>query len=131
MELPQRLYIHLPEKYEGFQKLGEWDHGIVITDLNPLVTHGELHNYFEKFGTITEFVFRIDDSSGWPKGVGFVRYSSSEEAKAAEEAGPHCLGGFPLWINKVVTPKMSVQNRSDSQLNTPPCQSLRKDLCVN
>lgn len=51
--------------------------------------------------------FTIDKSSGWPKGVGFVRYSSSEEAKVAEGAGPHCLGGFHLQINKVVTPKVS------------------------
>ncbi|XP_059413168.1 heterogeneous nuclear ribonucleoprotein A0 [Carassius carassius] len=119
MQPSQRLYIHLPEKYEDFKKSGEWDHGIVITDLNPLVTQGELHDYFEKFGTITECVFTIDKSSGWPKGVGFVRYSSSAEAKAAEKAGPHCLGGFPLRINRVITEK----------LNTPPCQAFQTD-CV-
>lgn len=50
---------------------------------------------------------QADKSSEWPKGVGFVRYSSLEEAKAAEEAGPHCFGGFHLGINQVVTPKVS------------------------
>lgn len=50
---------------------------------------------------------KIDKSSGWPKGVGFVRYSSSKEAEAAQADGPHNLGGFPIWINKVVTPKVS------------------------
>ncbi|XP_016398908.1 heterogeneous nuclear ribonucleoprotein A1 [Sinocyclocheilus rhinocerous] len=131
MESSRRLYIHIPDEYEEFQISGEWDHGIVVRDLNPYLTDRELHNYFEKFGTITECVFTIDKSSGWPKGVGFVRYSSAEEAKAAEEAGPHCLGGFHLWINKVVTPKMAAQNRFDNQLNSLPCQSFQTDLCVN
>lgn len=50
--------------------------------------------------------FKIDKSSQWPKGVGFVKYSSAEEAKAAE-AGPHCLGGFQIKIKNFVTPKVS------------------------
>ncbi|KAL1277520.1 hypothetical protein QQF64_024193 [Cirrhinus molitorella] len=129
----KRVYIHIPEEYEtssAFQTFGEWDHGIVVKDMNPYLTQSDVHNYFEKFGTITECVVIFDKSSEWPKGVGFVRYSSSEEAKAAEEAGPHCLEGFHLRISKVLTPKLSALNRCDSQLNTPPCQSFQTDLCV-
>uniref|UniRef100_A0A673LZ43 RRM domain-containing protein n=1 Tax=Sinocyclocheilus rhinocerous TaxID=307959 RepID=A0A673LZ43_9TELE len=95
MQSSQRLYIHLPEK--NMKNFKNRNHGIVVTDLHPFLTHSELHNYFDKFGTITECVVIKPDSkstSRWPKGVAFVRYSSSEEAKAAEEVGPHCLGGF-------------------------------------
>ncbi|XP_043089344.1 heterogeneous nuclear ribonucleoprotein A3 [Puntigrus tetrazona] len=131
MESSQHVYIHLPDKYKEFQTSGEWDHGIVVRDLNPYLTDTELHSYFEKFGTITECLITMDKSSGWPKGVGFVRYSCSEEAKAAEEAGPHYFGGFLLQIIKVVTPKMSAQNKFDNQLSSFPRQSVQTDLCVS
>ncbi|XP_067280503.1 MKI67 FHA domain-interacting nucleolar phosphoprotein [Pseudorasbora parva] len=118
----KRLYICLPEE-EKLLRFGEWDHGIVVTDLNPLLSKSELFNYFQRFGTITEFDITIDKSSGWPKGVGFVRYSSSEEAQAAEADGPHYFGGFLTWIRKVITPK----SQFDSQLNTPHPSS---QMCV-
>ncbi|CAM4421049.1 hypothetical protein PO909_002321 [Leuciscus waleckii] len=122
MESTDRLYIRLPEEHNEFLKSGEWDHGIVVTDLNPHVTNSELQAYFQKFGTITESDITIDKSSGWPKGVGFVRYSSSEEAEAAKADEPHTLGGFPVWINKIVTPK----NRFDTQH-----RSFQPNLCVH
>ncbi|KTG05858.1 hypothetical protein cypCar_00005349 [Cyprinus carpio] len=106
MESSQPIYIHLPDEYKEFQSSGEWDHGIAVSDLNPCLEEREFHTYFEKFGTVTECVFKIDKSSQWPKGVGFVKYSSAEEAKAAE-AGPHCLGGFQIKIKNFVTPKVS------------------------
>ncbi|XP_056117928.1 heterogeneous nuclear ribonucleoprotein D0 [Rhinichthys klamathensis goyatoka] len=127
MESKKRVCIRLPEEYKEFSKSEEWDHGIVVTDLNPHVTKGDLHTYFQKFGTITESDIRIDKSSGWPKGVGFVRYSSSEEAEAAKADEPPKLGGFPIRINKIITPK----NRFDSQLKTPQHRSFQPDLCVN
>ncbi|XP_026064744.1 RNA-binding protein 1 [Carassius auratus] len=130
MEPPQRLYIQLPDDFDVLQLPGEWDHGVVVTDLNPHLTESEFHNYFETFGTITECVFKMEKSSQWPKGMGFVRYSSAEEAKAAESR-PHYLGGFHLQIKKVITPKLSAQNRSDNQLNGPPCQSFQAGQCVN
>ncbi|XP_039523134.1 heterogeneous nuclear ribonucleoprotein D0 isoform X2 [Pimephales promelas] len=107
MESRKRVYIRLPEEYKEFLKSGEWDHGIVVTDLNPHVTKDDLHTYFQKFGTIIESDITIDMSSGWPKGVGFVMYSSSEEAEAAEADESPKLGGFPILINKIVTPKES------------------------
>ncbi|KAK7174160.1 hypothetical protein R3I93_001370 [Phoxinus phoxinus] len=115
MESTSRLYISLPEDHKEFLKYGEWDHGIVVTDLNPHVTKRELHECFRKFGIITETDLTIDRSSGWPKGVGFVRYSSPEAAEAAKADRTHRLGGFPIWIHKIITPK----NRFDSQIITP------------
>ncbi|RXN14050.1 transmembrane channel 6 [Labeo rohita] len=32
------------------------DHGIFVTDLNPCLARSDVHNYFEKFGTITECI---------------------------------------------------------------------------
>ncbi|KAK9978259.1 hypothetical protein ABG768_020018, partial [Culter alburnus] len=108
MESTQPLYICISEENKEFLNSGEWDYGIVVTDLNPYVTKSELQSFFQTFGTITECNIKIDKSSGWPKGVGFVRYSSSKEAEAAQADGPHNLGGFPIWINRVVTPKETV-----------------------
>ncbi|XP_051995311.1 heterogeneous nuclear ribonucleoprotein A0 [Xyrauchen texanus] len=108
MKSTRPLYISLPKEYErSIQELGEWDHGIVVVDLNPFLTETGLQAYFQKFGTITECVIKTDKTSGWPKGVGFVRYSTSEEAEAAEAAGPPHLGGFQTDIIKVVTPKVA------------------------
>ncbi|XP_056308800.1 heterogeneous nuclear ribonucleoprotein A0 [Danio aesculapii] len=103
------------------------DHGIFVTNLNPHLTDSELRCYFQKFGTVTECVMRTDSSSGWPKGLGFVRYSSSGEATAAHDAGPHCVGGFQILLRKVITPKMMY----GSQLNPLQHQSLQSDVCVN
>ncbi|XP_048009445.1 heterogeneous nuclear ribonucleoprotein A0 isoform X2 [Megalobrama amblycephala] len=126
MESTQPLYICISEENKEFLNSGEWDYGIVVTDLNPYVTNSELHSFFQKFGTITECNIKTDKSSGWPKGVGFVRYSSSKEAEAAQADGPHNLGGFPILINRVVTPKLN----QACQLNTQD-QSFQPNVCVN
>ncbi|XP_065105993.2 uncharacterized protein [Paramisgurnus dabryanus] len=109
MESTCRLYISLPKEHEDTfgEKFGEWDYGIVVTDLNPCLTDVDLRAYFHRFGTITECVINKDESSGCPKGVGFVRYSSSDQAEAPLTNDSHYLGGFQVKIRKVCTPKMN------------------------
>ncbi|XP_051570494.1 uncharacterized protein LOC127450422 isoform X2 [Myxocyprinus asiaticus] len=55
---------------------------------------------------------KTDKTSGWPKGVGFFRYSSTEEAEAPEAAGPPHLGGFQTDIYRVVIPKVAEADKN-------------------
>ncbi|XP_051570493.1 heterogeneous nuclear ribonucleoproteins A1 homolog isoform X1 [Myxocyprinus asiaticus] len=113
MESTHSLYIRLPKEYEGsIQEFGEWDHGIVVINLIPCLTETGLRSYFQRFGTITECVIKTDKTSGWPKGVGFFRYSSTEEAEAPEAAGPPHLGGFQTDIYRVVIPKVAEADKN-------------------
>lgn len=59
---------------------------IFVSRLSFYTTEEELKNVFSPFGAVEEARLVRDNQTGRPKGFGFVKYSSQEEAQKAVKA---------------------------------------------
>ncbi|NP_001290703.1 heterogeneous nuclear ribonucleoprotein A2 homolog 1-like [Esox lucius] len=122
MEPQRRVYICLPKKYmASLSEKWELDHGLIIKDLSTHINEGYLQTYFRQWGTITECtIHRIQPSdSKTATAMGYVRFSSEDEADEADWAGPHYIGGLDVVVKRIVAPKMNEPKRSDGAEFTP------------
>ncbi|XP_031429837.1 heterogeneous nuclear ribonucleoprotein A1 [Clupea harengus] len=104
--MDSRVYICVPKQYmEKLNNMGQWDHGLFVRRMNPYVSKEALESHFEQWGTVLFCEVKSESTSGFPRGLGCVCFSSEEEADAAEAAGPHKLGGMEVDIRRVVMPK--------------------------
>ncbi|XP_030645555.1 heterogeneous nuclear ribonucleoprotein A2 homolog 2 [Chanos chanos] len=109
-----------------------FDHGIVVKGLHPYLTKSDLQSYFQQWGEILECEIKRILASEHPVGLGYVRYSSQEEAEAAEEAGPHVVAGLHTEVRRVMTPKVDeYQNVSTRFQNPKTGQSLAYRLAYS
>ncbi|XP_063070719.1 heterogeneous nuclear ribonucleoprotein A1-like 3 [Engraulis encrasicolus] len=104
--MDSRVYISVPKRYmERLNEMGEWDHGLFITRVNPYVSKDALESYFEKWGTVIFCDMKTEWNADFPRGLGYVCFQTEEEADAAEAAGPHQLAGMDTVVRRVVSPK--------------------------
>ncbi|KAL0993475.1 hypothetical protein UPYG_G00108500 [Umbra pygmaea] len=116
MEAQRRGYISLPKKYmAALSEKWDLDHGIVIKELNPNMNKQYLEAYFKTWGSITSCNIKpIDDSAAKTvTAMGYVRFSTEDEADRADWAGPHCIGGLDVVVKRVVRPKMNKTKSSE------------------
>uniref|UniRef100_A0A8C7K3Z3 RRM domain-containing protein n=1 Tax=Oncorhynchus kisutch TaxID=8019 RepID=A0A8C7K3Z3_ONCKI len=106
--LKERVYIFLPKKHRtALAKKYKLDHGLVIKDLSTNVNEGILQAYFRQWGSITHIKKSPQDSdSKSASALGYVSFSSEEEADTADWAGPHYIGGMEVEAKRVVSLKM-------------------------
>ncbi|XP_062387040.1 heterogeneous nuclear ribonucleoprotein A1 [Sardina pilchardus] len=104
--MDSRVYVCAPKQYtERLYEMGDWDHGLFLKRMNPYVTKDVLEAYFEKWGTVLDCEVKMECTTGFPRGLGYVGFASEEEADAAEAAGPHKLAGMEVDIRRVMCPK--------------------------
>uniref|UniRef100_A0A8C7J0U8 Transmembrane channel like 6 n=1 Tax=Oncorhynchus kisutch TaxID=8019 RepID=A0A8C7J0U8_ONCKI len=115
MEPQRRVYIFLPKKHRtALAKKYKLDHGLVIKDLSTNVNEGILQAYFRQWGSITACTIKKspqDSDSKSASALGYVSFSSEEEADTADWAGPHYIGGMEVEAKRVVSLKVN-QNRA-------------------
>ncbi|BHF66565.1 heteroproteinous nuclear ribonucleoprotein [Sparganum proliferum] len=79
--------------------------GIFVTYLSETTEDCDLHEYFSKFGIITEVIVLKGKRSGDPHRKGFVTFRDTDSVKMVFDAVPHLLNGkhigvFPAWNRK-------------------------------
>ncbi|XP_064843172.1 heterogeneous nuclear ribonucleoproteins A2/B1-like [Oncorhynchus masou masou] len=110
MEPQRRVYISLPKNNRtALAKKCKLDHGLVIKDLSTNINEGYLQAYFRQWGSITACTIKKtpqDSDSKSASALGYVSFSSEEEADMADWAGPHYIGGMEVEAKRVVSLKM-------------------------
>ncbi|XP_041720183.2 heterogeneous nuclear ribonucleoprotein A3-like [Coregonus clupeaformis] len=113
MEPHRRVYISLPKKYmTALAKKCKLDHGLFIKDLSTYINEGYLQAYFQRWGSITACTIKKtpqDSDSKSASALGFVMFSSEEEADEADWAGPHYIGGMDVEVKRVVSLKVDMK----------------------
>lgn len=73
---------------------------VFVKNLDTSVTKEAFHEFFSKFGTITNYDLAKDENGG-SKGFGFVNYEKPEDAqKAVDEANGKELSGKTLYVGR-------------------------------
>jgi RNA-binding protein Musashi len=67
-----------------------------VGGLRDIVTTADLTNYFEKFGTINDYVVMYDRITRKPRGFGFVTFDSQEAVDKVLENRFHDLNGIKV-----------------------------------
>jgi nucleolin len=69
---------------------------LFVRNLSYNTTEESLQAYFETYGTVTKVKILTNRDDGRSKGIGFVEFSSNEEAKAAldDAANLNCDGRY-------------------------------------
>lgn len=69
---------------------------LFVRNLSYNTTEESLQSYFETYGTVTKVKILTNRDDGRSKGIGFVEFSSNEEAKAAldDAANLNCDGRY-------------------------------------
>ncbi|KAJ7989833.1 hypothetical protein DPEC_G00308590 [Dallia pectoralis] len=105
METQRTVYLSLPKKYmASLAEKWELDHGLIIKDLSTHINEEYLKTYFQRWGNITACqIHKVQDSESETAGaMGFVSFSSEEEADMADWAGPHYVGGLDVIVKRIV-----------------------------
>ncbi|KAK6312353.1 hypothetical protein J4Q44_G00180170 [Coregonus suidteri] len=117
MEPQRRVYIALPKKcMTVLAKKCKLDHGLFIKDLSTYINEGDLQAYFQQWGSITACTIKKtpqDSDSKSASALGFVMFSSEEEADKADWAGHHYIGGMDVEVKRVVSLKMDEPEGSE------------------
>nr|VZH93700.1 unnamed protein product [Spirometra erinaceieuropaei] len=102
--------------------------GIFVDYLSETTEDCDLHEYFSKFGIITEVIVLKGKRSGDTRRNGFVTFRDTDAVKMVFDAWPHLLNGkhigvFPAWSRKSgqfipqTQTSMSNESASASALN--------------
>lgn len=75
---------------------------IFVGGLNRTTTDDVFKGYFEKFGTVIDFVIVKDSNTKKSKGFGFVTYESLQGADNALSSRPHTLDGWEIDIKRAI-----------------------------
>ncbi|XP_062387544.1 uncharacterized protein LOC134076480 isoform X1 [Sardina pilchardus] len=104
--MDSRVYLTIPKEHmKELNKMGQWVHGLFLEKMNPYVTKDVIESHFEKWGVVTFCDVKMEYTTGFPRALGYVCFSSEEEVDTALAAGPHNLAGMEVDIKRVVSPK--------------------------
>lgn len=90
---------------------------IFIKNLDPQITHKELHDTFSAFGNILSCKVQMDDKGG-SKGFGFVHFESQEAAEAAiKQLNGMIVGTKEVFVAKFLPKKERLLQKGNSWSN--------------
>jgi polyadenylate-binding protein len=90
---------------------------IFIKNLDPSITHKELHDTFSAFGNILSCKVQMDEKGG-SKGFGFVHFESQEAAEAAiKQLNGMIVGSKEVFVAKFLPKKERLLQKGNSWSN--------------
>jgi len=90
---------------------------IFIKNLDPQITHKELHDTFSAFGNILSCKVQMDEKGG-SKGFGFVHFESQEAAEAAiKQLNGMIVGTKEVFVAKFLPKKERLLQKGNSWSN--------------
>ncbi|KAI1713616.1 RNA recognition motif domain-containing protein [Ditylenchus destructor] len=66
---------------------------IIVQNLSPNTTDESLHEFYSRFGRLTQCNVKLDPKTGQSRGFGYVAFSSQEEILRALSDRPHIING--------------------------------------
>jgi len=90
---------------------------LFVTKIPREVTEDELKEYFEQFGTVSDFHMPKIPGKFGHKGIAFISYEDPITAQTVREAGGHSLRNQSLVVDHATprNPALSAQRKADSQ----------------
>ena len=95
-------------------EVSEYERKLFVGGLDHSVTDQYLMEYFETFGTLTDWVVMKTQLTKQPKGYGFVTFQKPEMMENCLESQPHCLNGKVVELKKA-TPRAEHRPEPNSQ----------------
>ncbi|XP_037834449.1 uncharacterized protein LOC119617498 [Kryptolebias marmoratus] len=114
MATTKRVFISSPKKYiKGLSEAYKLDHGLLITELNPIINEGYLEAYFWNLGFRTICKMWKFHSSESSVTVAFVRFPTEDEADEGDWVGPHYIAGVEVTSRRIVSPKIKDESEEE------------------